>query len=248
MVDKPRLTAVGPGEAPPPKARARSTVSFPYCDLAEAERAVRQVAESFGRCRPDQLAAWLGHTTLDSGAFRNKMVAAKLFGVLAGGRNEIAITPLGERLVGGETSRQARVDAFLSVPLYRAIFGAHRGGQLPGTMGLELEMMRLGVSRTQVKVARRVLLRSAEQAGFVESGPHQLVLPRGTELPEPSKRSRPAAAAALGRYPKIIEAILEQAPWGSSWAEAEFDEWADLFVKAARVSFRLPADPGAGRP
>lgn len=248
MTDKPRLTAVGPGDTPPPAQRSRSTVSFPYSDLAEAERAVGQVAAGGGRCRPDQLAAWLGHSRLDSGAFRNKMVAAKLFGVLAGGRNEIVVTPLGERLLGNQSARQARVEAFISVPLYRSIYEAHRGDKLPGSIGLELEMMRLGVSRTQVKAARRVFLRSAEYAGFLEAGPNQLVLPRGTELPEPSKRSRASAPAPAGRYPKVIEAVLDDAPWGKDWTEAEFGQWADLLLKAARMSFRLSDGPGVGGP
>ncbi|HEX2054376.1 MAG TPA: hypothetical protein VHJ78_11715 [Actinomycetota bacterium] len=248
MGDKPRLTAVGSGEARPPGSRVRSTVSFPYSDLVEAERAVRLVAESLGRCRPEQLAAWLGHSTLDSGAFRNKMAAAKLFGVLTGGRNEVTVTPLGGRLVEDPHVRQARVEAFLTVPLYRAIFDAHRGAKLPGSIGLELEMVRRGVSRTQVKAARRVFLRSADHAGFFEAGTSQLVLPRGTDLPaEASKTAGSPGQLANGRYPKIIEAVLEQAPWGSGWSEAEFEEWADLLVRAARVHFRLSADSGSGR-
>lgn len=242
MSDKPRLTAVGSGEAPPPPRRTRSTVSFPYADLAEAEKAVGHVADSGGRCLPEQLAAWLGHSKLNSGAFRNKVAAAKQFGLLE--RNSIALTELGRRLADRRGPQQARVEAFLAVPLYRALFESYRGGQMPGVMRLELDLLRLGVSRTQVKAARQVFLRSAEQAGMFEAGSSQMVLPKGTSFPMPAGEE-PRAPADQERYPKVIEGILEQAPWDEEWAEQAFDEWADLLIRASRMHFKLP--PGSRR-
>ena len=249
MGDKPRLTAVGSNETPPAAPRPRSTVAFPYTDLGQAERAAQLVAESLGRCRPEQLAAWLGHSVLNSGAFRNKVAAAKLFGVVQGARNVIELTALGRRLVDHQTARQSRVEAFLSVPLYLSIFQSHRGRRLPGNLGLELEMLRLGVARTQVKTARQVFVRSAEQAGFFESGANQMVLPRETVFPVPAPEqaggsNSPGRPAPAG-YPNVIQAILEQAPWNSVWTEEEFEAWAGLFVQAARVHFRSAGSGGA---
>lgn len=241
MADKPKLTAVGAGQDPPNRPRARSSVAFPYADLAEAERAVHQVAGSMGQCRPEQLAAWLGHGTLNSGAFRNKVAAAKQFGLLEGERNLIRLTDLGRRLSEASGARQARVEAFLSPGVYRTIFEAHRGRRMPGNLGIELEMVRLGVSRSQAKPARRIFVRSAEHAGFLESGGGQLVLPRGTVFPPPATGA-PAGPRPSG-YPRMIDAILEMAPWDSVWTEAGFEEWAGLFVKAARIHFKLAGEP-----
>lgn len=241
MADKPRLTAVGAGEGAPPRPRAKSTIAFPYADLAEVHRAARLVAESLGECRPEQLAAWLGHRTLNSGAFRNKVAAAKLFGLLEGGRNRIRLTGLGNRAVEVPTVRQALVEAFLSPPLYRSVFESHRGRRLPGNLGIELEMVRLGVSRSQVQSARQVFFRSAEQAGFLEAGPHQLVLPPGTVFPPAAPGDGAERRPGTG-YPKVIEAILEQAPWNSAWDQSQFEAWAELFVQASRVHFRLIPD------
>jgi hypothetical protein len=239
MSDKPRLTAVGSGEAPPPAKRILSTVSFPYADLAEAEKAVGHVAGSGGRCLPEQLAAWLGHSKLNSGAFRNKVAAAKQFGVLEGSRNSIALTELGRRLADRTALAQARVEAFLAAPLYRSLFESYRGSQMPGVMRVELDMLRLGVSRTQVKAARQVFLRSAEQAGMIDAGSSQMVLPKGTVFPEPAGEV-PRAPADQSRYPKVIDGILEQAPWNEEWTEQAFDEWADLLIRASRMHFKLP--------
>ncbi len=244
MGTKPRLTAVGSGEAPPPAKRTMSTISFPYADLAEVEKAVAHIAGSGGRCLAEQLSVWLGHSTLNSGAYRNKVAAAKMFAVLEGRRRSLLLTELGRRLADPQGVRQARVEAFLAVPLYRHIFETYRGKRLPGAMGVELEMLRQGVSRTQVKAARQVFGRSAEKAGFFESGKSNLLLPKGTVLPDTDGPALLPAAA--GRYPKVIEGILEQAPWSGEWNEQAFDRWSELLVSAARMHFNLPA--GEPRP
>lgn len=240
MGDKPRLTAVGSGEAPPPRKRSVSTVAFPYSDLAEAEKAAAHVASSGGQCMPEQLSAWLGHSTLNSGAFRNKVAAAKLFGVLEGRRNLILLAGLGRRLVDPGTVRQARVEAFLTVPLYRTLFDRSKGKRMPGVMALELDMLRLGVARTQVQAARQAFLRSAEHAGLLESGTGQLVLPKGTIYPVAAEVDRLPIPGS--RYPRVVEAILDQAPWSSDWKREEFEAWADLLVQASRLHFKLPKD------
>lgn len=244
MSDKPRLTAVGSGDASPPAGRVRSTIAFPYADLAEAERVVEHVAGSGGTCLPEQLAAWLGHSKLNSGAFRNKVAAAKLFGVLEGGRRAISLTELGRRLTDRRALPQARVEAFLAVPLYRELFESYRGRQMPGLMRLELDMLRHGVSRTQVKSARQVFLRSAGRAGMFDAGTSQMVLPKGTVFPVPAEESR--ALTGPSGLPKVIEGVLEQAPWNEEWTEQAFDEWADLMIRASRMHFKLPPTGGRG--
>jgi hypothetical protein len=238
MTERRRLEAVELGA---PRKRSHSTVSFPYTDLAASERLARLVADNGGVCTSEQLAAWLKHSTLNSGAYRNKVAAASLFGLIQSMRNRILLTEVGERILDEERARQARVDAFLAVPLYLRIFERHRAGRLPPAVGLEQEMVNAGVTRTQVRPARQVFLRSAEQAGFFEVSDHKLVLPRGCHLAgepgEPEMKARQPEPEAQRRYPKLIEATLEQAPWNGSWSREEFEEWADLFVRAARIHF-----------
>lgn len=239
MTDRPRLEAVDLGA---PRKRSHSTISFPYTDLASSEHLAGLVQSNGDRCTPEQLAAWLKHRTLNSGAFRNKVAAANLFGLIESSRKKIALTPLGERILDEDHKRQARVDGFLSVPLYLRIFERHRGGRLPPSVGLEQEMVNAGVTRTQVRPARQIFMRSAEQAGFFETGDGRLVLPRGCHLAGDGgavevSHSPAGDAAASPRYPKLIEAMLEEAPWEESWTREEFDEWADLFVRAARIHF-----------
>jgi hypothetical protein len=91
------------------------------------------------------------------------------------------LTDLGKRIVDPETQDTARVEAFLRVPLYRAIFDRYRGVKLPPDPGLESEMVGLGVSSKQAERARQVLQRSAQYAGFFGQGRDRLVQPPAVE-------------------------------------------------------------------
>ncbi|MGQ0678585.1 MAG: hypothetical protein ACT4OM_02815 [Actinomycetota bacterium] len=239
MTDDRHLEAV---PLPARRTRTRSTVPFPYCDLALAETVARHVLDSGGQSRPEQLGAWLGHSTLNSGAFRNKLAAAGQFGLIEATRNRVAITSLGSRILEDTQRRQARVDSFLNVELYSRIFDKHRGSRLPSPIGLEQEMIQAGVTRTQARFARQVFARSAGQAGFFEVSDSRMVLPKGSHLPlagEDPERATVIAPKHDTAYPKLIEAILQEAPWERSWSKPEFEEWAELFVRASRLHFGL---------
>ncbi|MEX2588544.1 MAG: hypothetical protein WD602_11230 [Actinomycetota bacterium] len=236
MSDVFRLQPAGAEPEKPP--RGRSTISFPYYDLRQSEKLAGQVRSNAGKCKPEQLAAWLGHRTLNSGAFRNRVSSASLFALVISSRNLITLTELGRRIVEPGQTRQARVEAFLSVPLYRRIFEDYKGRRLPPSILLQQQMVQLGVTPSQVQAARQVFMRSAEQAGFLEVSEDRLVEPRQPDFGDPApaqKVSEPQPA----RYPALIEAVLQQAPWDREWTEVEFKDWSDLLIRAARLHFRL---------
>lgn len=246
----------------PLKKRSQSTIKFPYADLGDAELLARNVFNNGGECQPEQLAAWLGHDTVNSGAFRNKVSAARIFGLIESTRNLITITDSGRRISADHTAAEERPKAFLAVPLYKALYEEHKNGQLPPDSGLEQVMIRLGVTPTQVQNARQAFQRSADHAGFFAVSRSRLVLPGGARV-TPGRDPKPPMDAGKGgggggdgtggdggngsppppnrevTYPKVIEGILEEAPWGQGWDDDEFQEWLDLFGRAARVHFKL---------
>lgn len=172
--------------------RARSTIQFPYGDLNDALEVARAIHQNAGdQCGLDQLAAWLHHDTVHSGAFRGKVNTARIFGLIEPSRNRVSLTTLGQHIVDPQRERQARLDAFLGVPLYSAIFDRYRGRMLPPDVGLEREMVTLGVSEKQGDKARQAFQRSADQAGFFAHGRDRLVMPAGTsqeqEVPGPDQ-------------------------------------------------------------
>jgi hypothetical protein len=234
--------------------RGRSTITFPYGDLTDAIRVSREVFNRGGRCSLDELAASLQHDTINSGAFRNKTGAARMFGLIEIAADMVSLTPLGGRIVDEETEREALVEAFLNVELYETMFTQFRGSRLPPDSGIESVMVRLGVTPTQVTKARQAFQRSAQLAGFYSAGPDRLILPTGpvltrsiSEVGNQSPPDPPVRRASVGTdLPKVIDGLLEEAPWGAKWNEAEFKEWADLFERAARVHFKLPRADRSG--
>jgi hypothetical protein len=89
----------------------------------------------------------------------------------------IRLTELGRLVVDAQREREGRAKAFLSVPLFRAVFDKFKGGVLPPPAALEKELVSLGVASTLKDMARRVLERSAEQAGYYDHGRERLVMP-----------------------------------------------------------------------
>lgn len=165
------------GEAPKKRERERSTIAFPYDDLESAESVVKALHSGYGgRANREQIAAELG-VSANSGSFRTKLSTARLFGYVEAGRQSVELTQLGRRLLDEQTRAEARVEGFLNVPLYEALYERFKGVTLPQSKGLEEVIRGLGVASKQVPVARQAFQRSAQQAGFFDKGEDRLVLP-----------------------------------------------------------------------
>ncbi|AMN43231.1 hypothetical protein [Rhodoplanes sp. Z2-YC6860] len=160
--------------------KQRSTIAFPYAPLGDTIELAEAIHGNvgLGECDDDQLAVWTKQSPKSSG-FRVQIASARLFGLItspAGGKYRLA--DLGSAIVDPNQTREARANAFLNVPLYRAIFDKYRGGVLPGqAAAMEREIVALGVSDKVKDRARQVFERSAEQAGFFAHGRNRLVMP-----------------------------------------------------------------------
>lgn len=149
--------------------RERSTIEFPYSSLDDAVAVAQKLHEFAGNtsCDVNELAAHMGLQP-SGGGFRLKMSTARAFGLTQSEqRGTLQITELGNRIVDPRTEKQARADAFLTVPLYKAIYDSRKGGHLPNPAVLEREMVNLGVAPKQKAKARQAFERSAREAGFI---------------------------------------------------------------------------------
>lgn len=232
----------------------RSTIAFPYLDLDSGVEVARAIynRSGLGSCDIDELAAEMKQTV--SGAFRMKTAAAKTFNLVdKEGRSSFKLTPIGQKLVspGGEAG--ARVEAFLAVPLYSAIYEKYRGHHLPPPKALEREMQALGVSSKQTDKARQAFERSARQSGFFHAGDDRLVKPKlqldsgGESGAKPNERGEAGATEGNegrkgggggGKEPpdrdELMRMLLRFLPDG----ELDNDQLA-RWLKAAEINLRM---------
>lgn len=179
----------------------RSSIAFPYGDLDDAVEFAHAVHAVGGQsCGIEQVAAYLKQSA-SSGAFRLRLSFPRVFGFTENERGTVSLTLLGQRVVDPKQEAAARVDAFLNVPLYKAIYEKYKSFTLPPPAALEREMEKLGVSPKQKDKARQVFDRSAKQAGFTWAGADRLVLPvlkdKGEEVAPPPKQ-KPLEAGTPG--------------------------------------------------
>ncbi|MEX2746152.1 hypothetical protein AB3480_33970 [Rhizobium mongolense] len=245
--------------------RERSAIDFPYVPLEGAAEVVRAIYArcGFGSCDQDELAAQMGQTL--SGAFRMKTGAAKTFGLVEkDGRSAFRLSEIGKRLVSAETEQSAKVDAFLCVPLYQQIYDKFRGHNLPPAKALEREMETLGVPRKQTDRARQAFERSAQYAGFCDSGKDRLVKPRmeapysspGEVQPTltpsaPETESGRRGHGGGGGYEPpgidpIIRGLIDRLPpSGTNWPKSKRKLWLQILENSFDLVYEDDGEAGS---
>jgi hypothetical protein len=222
--------------------RKRSSIVFAYTPLSDAVDIVRAVERRGHACTLDELAAEMNQQ-MTSGAFRNKLSTARIFGVIDTSRGSVSLTDIGLRLANPDTHPHALADAFMNVPLYRALYDQFAGNNLPPDQGIEATMRRLGVPEKQTTKARQVLYRSAELAGFFKAGRNRLVRPAGSSVatgskdaPAPGERHRSGAEAVpMAEHPLIKGLVAKLPPEGETFTPKQRQRWLD----AAKVNLEL---------
>jgi hypothetical protein len=222
-------------------ARQRSSISFPYNNLGDAIEVAQAIHShaGTGECDDSQLSAWMNVSSKSSG-FRIQLSAARMFGLIETTSGNHKLTPLGLSIVDPQQERSARAQAFLNVPLYKAMFEKYKTGVLPPPAALERDIVGLGVAEKQKDRARQVFERSAEQGGFFEHGKNRLVMPAVA-----TREAPPAGPTVdkngggggggddglenLGLDPLLI-ALLKKIPTSGEWPAAQRVRWFRTFA------------------
>jgi hypothetical protein len=226
--------------------RERSGIEFPYSDLENAIEIARTLRDRAGTsCEPAQLAGWLGHS-VTGGTFRSRLSAARIFGLVETRPGKIALTARGRDILEPTKARAARVSAFLSVPLYSALFEKYNGYTLPPVAAIERQAVEAGVPPKQSGRARQVFMKSAAQANFVDPNSGRLIKPSVegvVEQPPAKEESKPKQSGGGGgdggggdQLDPIVVGLLARLPRpGAVWPEAARATWLDLL----KGSFKL---------
>ena len=229
--------------------RERSRIQFPYFALDEALDVAGAIYANvaLGECEDDQLAPWLKLSPTSSG-YRTRISTAKMFGLIdSPSSGKYRLTDLGQKIVDPDQQGAAKSEAFLTVPLFGAVYDRYRGIALPPADALELEFRELGVAEKQTNKARWAFERSAQSAGYFDQGRGRLVKPgfaenKGNLGPERSPPNPNAPLKPSGddggngtRHP-FIQGLLQTLPDPDTvWAIEGRVAW----LKAAAMCFDL---------
>jgi len=259
---KPETGSAEADVATKPK-RIVSTIDFPYSDLDSAVELARTIHNRAGMsCETEQLAGWMDQSS-NSGTFRSRTAAAKMFGLTVSERGSIGLSSLGLEVLDPSQERAARVTAFLNVPLYLAMYEQYKGYALPPSAAIQRQMVTLGVSEKQAERARQVFQKSAAQANFLDPGSGRFIKPSvgPSEAPPSPEKKKTTDDNGTGNGPlhPFIQGLLNELPGagkiaGVEWPDAKRKLWlstAESIFKmiykdsANEVARTLPSEPTA---
>ncbi len=244
------------------QSRQRSSISFPYVDIGAAFNLALAIHSHVGHgsCTEDQLAAWTNQSARSSG-FREQIRAAKMAALIEGESGNLQLAEVGRNLADPDKARAAKAQAFLSVPLFKAVYDKYRGTVLPPAAALERDMVGLGVSEKQKDRARQVLERSADLSGFFESGKTKLVMPAiaegsGTRGQRENKSSGnggegkgdsggngsasgggASGGGEGGASDPLIQAVIQKLPAKGPWPADDRIKWLKMLSMAFDIAY-----------
>ena len=233
--------------------RERSKIAFPYGDLDGAVEVAKAIYNRGGSSAAlHQLVDWLGHENVNSGAFRNKVSASKVFGLTEIAKDNVTLTALGKQIADPKTEAHARASAFLKVPLYKKIFDDYKGGPLPKDSDLETFMKGLGVPSKQTDRARQSFQRSADQANVLNEKKDRLVLPAGVSIDSTStpangengrkmEHQQQPQFTRSGDVNPVLSFLLKSLPSGSEWSHDARQQWMRMLELALDEMYK-PSD------
>jgi len=255
---------------PKPNDRAErqvSSIDFPYTSLDDGIAVAKAVHKLGGNtCRLDSLAAELGHDTVKSGGFRQRLSTAHTFGFTSLSQGIVTLSDLAARILDPEQEKAARVESFLKVPLYNAIYEQFKNGTLPPAQGLESAMVSLGVVPKQKTKARQAFQKSAKEAGFFAYGATKLVYPALGGASEPPKVKEPEVLTpeskrksgnggdggdVKNRHP-FIEGLLETLPPAAlgaqktEWSLKDRQDWLQTAAGIFNLIYKASAEDKGG--
>lgn len=175
--------------------RVPSTISFPYSDMADAIAVAEGMLKGGGvALSRDQLAAAMGLAP-GGGGFATKIATARIFGVIDSATGKYQLTDIGHEIVDAGRQAEAKIKAFLNVPLFKRAYDEFRGKLLPPKPhGIEAAFVNFGVTEKNARHARLAFEKSARLAGFFPNAAEdRLVMP-----------------IAVSVTPELVQAAVDQ--------------------------------------
>lgn len=233
------------------------TARVPSWNLAGAIEVARAIDDHGGKASNAEVAALLGYSGVNNGAFLTRMSAAKQYGLVEGRGSDLRPTQRAIRILRPDfpaTAEQAKIEAFMLIPVFQAFFEAYKDQTLPDRAGiLNALQNRFRLPVAKAREAHNVMMASAETAGlFRVGGKTKLILPTSVPSAKPKKDEgvgvEPTPAPPNGeaegdrlerKLGKLLVGVIEVLPSGDEWDEASLQDWLQLIEAAARLRYKL---------
>jgi hypothetical protein len=232
-----------------PRTRARGAIEFPYSDLEAAVELSRTIQARAGTsCDIVQLASWMNQSAT-GGTFRTRLGAARLFGLIETSQGKASLTTVGRDALDDSSGPTARADAFLRVPLFRAMYDQYQGYALPPAAAIERQMEQFGVPPKQKERARQTFIKSAVYAGYVDQQTGRFVRP-ASAAPPPSNVDGGANknnggggdGSGLNLDPLLLALLRMIPPTEDGWPREQRVRWFRTFAMNVSQVYDKPEE------
>lgn len=174
--------------------RKRST-GFPVVSLPDAAVVVREAGKYGFEHSLSAFARYMGHSTTNSGAFRQRLAAFRDWKLIAGRGDTIVFTETAKTIAlpkDTEAEREALQSAFMNCSVFATLYEAVAKGQPVQAQGLRANAVHeLGISPSAVDRFTASFVDSAVMAGLAEAENGQVVLREPGYAAEPTDRDEP---------------------------------------------------------
>jgi hypothetical protein len=229
--------------------RSRGSIEFPYSDLESATELCRTVQSRAGTsCDVVQLASWMNQSA-SGGTFRSRLGAARMFGLTETHLGSISLTTIGRDAIDDVRGPAARADAFLRVPLFRAMYDQYQGYALPPPAAIERQMEQLGVPPKQKERARQTFMKSAQYAGYIDQQTGRFIRPANVAPPPPPpdapiKRNGGGGGdnSGLELDPLLLALLRMIPPTADGWPRDQRVRWFRTFAMNVSQVYDKPEE------
>lgn len=241
---------------------------FTMFDLTSCLQIPAMIHNQGGKLTNVELAQHLGYKSEVNGSFNTRLANARLFGLVEGSTAGLSASRRAIDILFPDvpaTEARARIEAFESVPLYKAVLDQYHGQPLPDEKGmLNALTTRWDITAEKAPMVLARMMDSAEQAGLfsVAGGRTKMIRPTIGTVSTPQATPphgggvhavnpiSPGVGDGGGakksvRHNKMIDGALDELP-DDAWSVAEMKQWLQFFESALRVVYRLPSAEGGG--
>jgi hypothetical protein len=233
------------------RTRTRGAIEFPYSDLEAAVGMCRTIQARQGTsCQIVQLASWMNQSA-SGGTFRTRLGATRLFGLTEVGQGRISLTTLGRDAIDERNGPTALADAFLRVPLFRAMYEQYQGYALPPAAAIERQIEQLGVPPKQKERARQTFMKSATYSGYIDQQTNRFIRPANLAPPAPlstddstkqKKNGSGGGGDGLSLDPLLLELLRKIPSTETGWPREQRVRWFRTFAMNVSQIYDNPED------